>query len=544
MVRNKLLLIGLLLSSSIVTFSNVNRYVVFLHDKDTAAFEQIDPSQFLSQRALERRQRQGIALDARDYPVNETYIQEINELGIETFYESRWMNAVLIQTDEANIDALKRLTFVDNIELVARGERLNIVGTSFTEPDNSPTSFDEQINAFQNELLGVDIMHEAGFRGEGMRVAIMDGGFTNLDEIQYFQHLFQDNRVVGTYDFVENDEYVYHHDDHGTNVAACMAALAEEVYIGVAHQAEYMFFVTEDVPTETRIEEYNWLFAAEMADSAGVDVINTSLGYYDFDDASTNYAIDDLDGETAVITRAVDFAVATGMVVVVSAGNEGNNRWRRIATPADAFNVISVGAVGQNLDRASFSSFGPSADLRLKPEVVAFGRATVTLSERGRFTNVSGTSLAAPLVAGLAVGFWQANPQLSAIDVRERIVSTAHNAITPNNEIGFGIPTFTRAQNIIVFDETSENPFDADFVLYPNPTNNDEVAIRLDGALPDGSYDVSIVNENGSLLNRMSFSRESFLNPVALDISNLTAGVYFVNIQSQGRQETIRMIKL
>jgi subtilisin family serine protease len=275
---------------------------------------------------------------------------------------------------------------------------------------------DYGLSTNQVSMIGADIMHQQGFTGKGMSIAVFDSGFRNAHLLPAFRHVFTSNRILATYDFVNKEESVYEDDEHGLRVFSAMAAYVPGQIIGTAYEAEYLLFRTEDASSEFRIEEINWLLAAEYADSAGVDVINSSLGYNYFSNPGMNYSRADMDGNTALVTRAADMAAATGMLVVVSAGNEGDDPWQTVAAPADADSVLSVGAVDRDGLYATFSSRGPTADGRIKPEVVAQGRGTVLSAASGNTVSSNGTSYSSPVLAGMATGFWQAYPHLTNME--------------------------------------------------------------------------------------------------------------------------------
>ncbi|MEY4541340.1 MAG: hypothetical protein RLZZ306_3097, partial [Bacteroidota bacterium] len=352
------------------------KYLITFKDKTNSPYSVTKPLEFLSQRSVNRRQKQNITVKTRDLPVNPSYVSEINKMGAKIWFTSRWMNAALIQTSEANLQTILKLPFVKGLEVngsidspSSRGSRKV---SKFESLENE--AFNYGFSRIQNEMIGVDVMHESGFRGEGMLIGVFDSGFYKADSIRAFKHLFDEKRIVGTYDFVKKEVSVYEDDDHGTGVLSCMGAFFEGEFIGTAPKASYLLLRTEDAPSEYIIEEANWLFAAEYADSVGVDLINSSLGYTTFDDATTNHTYEQLDGNTTIAARAADWAAGVGIICVVSAGNDGNSDWKYISTPADADSIITVGSVDANRQYALSSSRGIPTDNRIKPDLVAMGR--------------------------------------------------------------------------------------------------------------------------------------------------------------------------
>ncbi|MEM9981698.1 MAG: S8 family serine peptidase, partial [Bacteroidota bacterium] len=301
----------------------------------------------------------------------------------------------------------------------------------------------------QVSMLGADEMHLSGHRGQGMVVAIFDAGFNNVDEIPAFKHLFKEQRILGTYDFVKHEESVFEDDDHGRMVLSCIAAYDRGQMIGTAPEASFYLFRTEDAYSEYRVEEYNWLVAAEKADSLGVDVINSSLGYNNFDDTSMSYRYEDMDGKTAIISQAAEFASEVGMIVVSSAGNEGGNKWKYITAPADAPSVLSVGAVTSKQKIAYFSSRGNTSDGRIKPDLVAQGQSTRVVKRDGSVGAASGTSFSAPVMCGLVTSFWGANPQLTSRQVVSYLKRAGSQSVRPDATYGYGLPSYITAQNLV-----------------------------------------------------------------------------------------------
>jgi hypothetical protein len=290
-------------------------------------------------------------------------------------------------------------------------------------------------------------MHRQGFKGKGMLVAVFDAGFENLPQLDAMRHLFVNGRILDTYNFVEDNGYVYGKGgDHGTKVLSTMAAYDPGKIIGTAPEASYLLYRTEDASSEYRIEEFNWLLAAERADSAGADVINSSLGYNNFDDKSMSYTYEQMDGNTAYVTQAADMAAAVGMLVVTSAGNEGRGKWKYITAPADADSVLTVGAVDSKGSYAEFSSKGNTPDGRTKPDVVAKGAATTVVSPGNRVTVSNGTSFSSPLMAGFATSLWQAYPKLNNMEVIDILRRSGSQAQKPDSLLGYGIPDYERAK--------------------------------------------------------------------------------------------------
>jgi len=517
--------------------AQVNQYFVFFKNKTGTPYTVASPSQFLSERSITRRQKQGISIIEEDLPVNPAYVSQVKQAGATVFFSSRWWNGVLVECDPVTISSVNALSFVSNSVLVAPGKK-NVGGRVRVTRQKKNSTADQPVNQTQLQQIGLDEMHKQGYAGEGIWVAIFDSGFQGVNLTEPFSHLFTENRVKYTFNFVSNSNNVFQLDDHGTEVLSVMAANTTGVYSGGVHKATYLLYVTEDVNSEYRVEEFNWTVAAERADSAGVDVINSSLGYYEFDDPSMDYSKSDLTGEKAVITQASRIAVEKGMVVVCSAGNEGGNSWKLITPPADAKGVIAVGSVNAQGSLSSFSSVGPTADGRIKPEVVALGSGTSVIKASGVLGFASGTSLASPLVASLAAGVLQAFPGLSAGQVHEAIIHSADQASNPDNLRGYGLPHFRAIKNYIQGNEAEEL-----LSVYPNPVSGNCIQVRLKSII-ESPIQISIFDAQGKRAEEYSNQITWLNNPLEYDLSKLQAGLYFIRIKAGSQTATLKFVKL
>ncbi len=538
MARIRRLMPALLMVVTITAAHAQNRYMVFFKDKNGSSFNKSDSLEFLSPRALQRRLNQGIRIEHKDLPVNAGYLQAIRDLGVNTFFTTRWMNGVLIQCEEASVAGVEALAFVSHVEFVAPGERLSANGRKLKAAKEKRTQTTE-VTRVQRQFIGLDAMHDLGIQGEGKLIAIFDGGFIGVDIHAPFQHLFSENRIESgnCVDFVSNGTDVFQYDNHGTQVLSVIAALKNDEFVGGAYKAAFQLYVTEDVDSEYRIEEYNWLFAAERADSAGVDLINTSLGYYDFDDASMNYTKAQLDGNTTVITRAAQMAAERGIVVVTSAGNEGALPWQTITAPADAHDVVAVANVNAQGIRAITSSTGPSADNRIKPDLAALGQNVAVISGNGNTVSVSGTSVATPSITSLIAGVWQRYPELTSKQVVELVKSTASQANSPDNQLGYGIPNF---KAIVNYQERVEQ--ESPFVVYPNPTT-DTLYIRPSDPDMYAECKVELIDIHGRPVAEKNVKFDWLNREFVGDLSGISAGLYILNIRYSTATFTFKVIK-
>ena len=419
------------------------------------------PKQFLSPRAIKRKKKMDIAITAEDLPVNPNYISELTKLipNSRIVNKSRWFNHIIIQTSDTNWKTSIVLPdFVTNIKLIYSGKNPKATNTRLFSPSKTgdiiskknakKLTFDK--SDFQIKSLNVHELHAKGFLGKNIHVAILDGGFSNVDKIEAFHHLRSENRILGTWDFASNEPEVYGDGEHGTMVLGCMAGFVENKFLGTAPLASYWLFRTEDGATETVTEEYNWISAAEFADSAGVDIINRSLGYTTFDKGIGSYSYKDMNGKTAIISRGADKAVEKGILVVNSAGNSGNDKWKYIGAPADAEKVFSIGAITKTKERARFSSFGPTSDGRIKPNVCALGYNSAVINSAGSVTEASGTSFSGPIICGAIACLMNKHRFTRPEKLMNAVQQSGSNSGKPANDLGYGIPDFLKASKILL----------------------------------------------------------------------------------------------
>lgn len=475
------------------------KYLVLLNDKNNSPFSVNSPLTYLSQKSIDRRFKQGITIKTSDLPPNPAYLSDIQQTGATVIYKSRWMNAALVEATESQKNTILSLSFVKGIEFnrPLKQVRKNTVFDKFAIENTESLNYGEA--TAQIQLLGADAMHDFGFHGEGMLIALLDDGFLNTNSSACLQHLFQNNKVVKVYDFVDNDNTVYTQGGHGTAVLSTMAGYIDNQMISPAFGVSVALFRTEDGASETPLEEANWLFGAEMADSLGVDIISSSLGYNTFNNPADNYTPAMMNGNTALSTRAADLATATGMVVVISAGNSGDDpNWQIITAPADADSVLSIGAVSRTGEYASFSSRGNTADGRIKPDVVAVGSGTALCNTSGNASTSSGTSFSAPLVAGLVAGFWQANPYLTAQEVTRCIRKSGHQFATPTIQLGYGYANFSRA-NIVAGNEfpiSAVEPSTDLVSIFVSPSNKSDINFKFANSLINNQLRISFIQQS------------------------------------------------
>ena len=550
-MRQIVLYITLLLIVSVNTASAQEavpeqKRLIYFTDKNDSPYSLQQPLQFLSQKALDRRQRQSISLKERDLPVNPAYTNGLKDKGVKVWYTSRWFNAAVVECSDAKLAELQTLPFVKssttlNKFILPEDNTLGLIQnavSSFSNEISSDSKATYGLSFHQANMLGTVALHEAGFKGAGMTIAVLDAGFPGVNTIEAFSHLFQNDKIKGTFDFVLKQENVYGAHSHGTSVLSTMAAFEPGKIIGTAYEANYLLLRTEDAATEHTIEEINWLLAAEYADSAGADVINSSLGYNIFDSPSRSYTYNQMDGNTSIVARAADLAAATGILVVTSAGNEGNSSWRYISSPADADSVLAVGAVDSLGVKAGFSSFGPSADGQIKPDVVALGQLAYVLSASGNPGKANGTSFSGPIVAGFAASLWQANPSKSNYEMIQLIRQSGSQATNPDNSIGFGIPSYNRTL-------TSLGKLPAqNKVLVTNPVRDKPIILILGQDWLVRPLEVQVWDATGKMLLRQQIKQPAVEQKLSIEPLSLKKGLYVCRVTNGSNTTTVRFIKL
>ena len=512
---------------------------VYFTDKPEAEFYLANPLEMLSQKAMERREAQGVALDEKDVPIHQEYVTQIsNTPGITVMAKSKWLNCVHVRGTYEAINALTGLNFVASIDFA--NKLLNFEGRGATAqitPVNkvldTEVNFDYGTSANQIEMLNGHILHEQGYTGEGIIIAVIDAGFPGVDTAQPFQRLFDNGLILGGYDFVADSENIYTANHHGTLVLSTMGGYAEGQLVGTAPDAFYYLFRTEDATSENPVEESYWVEAAEMADSLGVDIINTSLGYFDYDNPGYNYTYEDIDGNTAFITRGANVAFTRGMLCVTSAGNSGNSAHPYVGVPADAFNTLSVGAVNAEEEYTPFSSIGPTFDMRVKPDVMAQGVSSVISNINGEITAANGTSFSGPITAGLVACLWQALPDKTNAEILQIIKESADRYTNPNEQYGYGIPDFALALENALGLNTNKKQ---DFILYPNPV---AATLTISHQQPYNDAHVILYNSLGQIVQKAVLSQDA----LSFSVEGLSKGFYTYTITSGNKTQTGKLVK-
>lgn len=523
-----------------------DRYAVHYKYKPQTLFSLNDPSAFLSDAAIERRDRHRVSLDSLDLPVATKYIEALDSIVHSFLYHSNWLNASLIVATAEQVSSLSQFEFIEKIVFVAP----NFYPQSRIDPQLIPEKFgkiealeDQRIEnqpafAFQNEVLGIPEMHELGFKGKGVTVAVFDAGFPSVNTIPSLSHIISNGQLIGTKDFVQPwITNVFDKHQHGSNVLSLIASNDPDLLLAGAPEANYILCITEDVFSEFRIEEYNWVKAAEYADSLGVDIINSSLGYWDFDDPSMDYSIEDLNGATSVITKGATIAAEKGILVVTSAGNYGSRGPSSITMPADANGILAIGSVNQDLTRSNFSSQGPTSDGRIKPDLTTFGNQVFVMRPNGIVNRGSGTSFSAPQITALAAGLWQAQPDWTKDELIEYLIKSATQADNPDNNLGHGIPDFRKA---FLGEVLSVESRVLSRKIFPNPITGDVLFIEFDDFL---QAQFTLIDPQGRMVSSTVLTRDDQKRPFTVQIPGHLKGFFIVQLLAGREVYRTKLIK-
>ncbi|MFC0605174.1 S8 family serine peptidase [Winogradskyella pulchriflava] len=510
---------------------------VYLTDKPNEATALANPISILTQKAIDRKQNHGVAIDARDVPVHEPYIANLKtQTGITVLAKSKWFNAVHVRGTETDINALSALAYVDSIDFANN----NLDAPSRASVVNNKTKIEDQLVDFtygdtqnQVEMINADNLHLLDYTGENITIAVLDSGFPNVNTMAAFQRLRTNGDLLDGYDFVTRNADVYANtaSSHGTRVLSTMAAFIQDEFVGTAPDASYYLFITEDATSENPVEESYWVEAAERADSLGVDIINTSLGYRVFDNPNYDYTPADMNGQVAYITKGASIAAEKGILIVVSAGNSGATAWQTVGAPADSPDVLTVGGVDDNGDYVSFSSQGGAAQVGYqKPDVVARGGLAYVVDEDNNINQNNGTSLSAPILCGGIASLWEAIPDTTPTEVMDLVRQSASQYTTPDDLLGYGIPDLDLARSLGLGEEQIDS-----FNFYPNP-----VTTQLNFSLISNiDYTITLNNQLGQEVLRTKLNATHN----AINVEGLSTGLYVMQVSSESTTKTFKLIK-
>ena len=536
----------LLLFLAVVTFAQAqiatNIYWVQFTDKNNSPYSVDNPEAYLSPRALQRRANQGIAIDEFDIPVNPQYLQAVADCGAQLLNPSKWLNGVSVYlTDPSVKEAIEALEFVDairncpnNPEAQAWKEQWMHQEMTFSNPVRATYGFYGG-GETQVTQINANVLHDSGFMGEGVVVAVLDGGFWGADTHPCFDNMREEGRLLGTKEFVYGQTSVYSQSAHGCSCLSTMAAYVPNTFVGTAPKASYYLIHTEDGDSENIVEEYNWVSGAEYADSLGVDLCTTSLGYVGFDMPEWDHPVSHFDGKTAPMSIGAEIAVSRGMICLNAAGNDGSG-YCTLGIPSDAEHVLTIGAVDGYGDRAYFSSVGPTADGRIKPDVMAMGQDTY-VAGYGQYYNGSGTSFATPVMAGAVTCLRQSNPYATVQEICDAIRATGNRVNNPDSEYGYGIPDFSAALEMLHVEDNDGNAVANLISVFPNPSQG-SVRVTLNTGAKAW---ITVYDFMGRQIFQYDFNG---LNHTSLEnqFNTLNSGIYFINANSEMGRQTIKLV--
>lgn len=545
----KLAFLLLVLAVSVIAEAQIatDIYWVQFTDKNNSPYSIDNPEAYLSSRALQRRANLGIAIDEYDIPVNPQYLQAVAECGVQLLNPSKWLNGVSVYaTNAAAIDAVNALPFVSAVRNCPNDPKAQEMKERWLANEMKPVAASRAMYGYyggaedQVKQLKVNVLHDQGFDGAGVVVAVLDGGFYGTDDHPCFDNMRAEGRFLGVREFVYGVSTVYSQSTHGTSCLSTMAAYVPNTMVGTAPKASYYIIHTEDGGSENIVEEYNWVSGAEYADSLGVDVCSTSLGYNGFDMSQWDHPFAHFDGHTAPMTIGAEIAASRGMICINAAGNNGGGTCT-LGIPGDAEHILTIGAVNSSGNRADFSSVGPTYDGRIKPDVMALGEGSYVASGYsawdGEYYNGSGTSFATPILAGAVACLRQARPYASVQAICDAIRQCSDRVDNPDSYYGYGIPDFSQAMELLSVNEPMGNTPAHVISVFPNPSNG-EVHVALNAV---HKADLTVYDITGRQLFAYSFNG---LNHTTLEnfLNTLGAGVYFINAVSEAGNETLKLV--
>ncbi|HOW26604.1 MAG TPA: S8 family serine peptidase [Bacteroidales bacterium] len=544
-MKNRIiLLVAMLVSLSVFAQEAPLIYKVTFRDKHQSDFSVNRPEEFLSRRALERRQRYDVPVTDDDLPISPSYIRSLENSGARILARSRWLNMVIVELESnQDSDQISRMQFVERMEEASTITAIKKNGKPFfmveqtdipffkPSPKNTSTavSFDYGPSLNQVDMINGLPLHHDGYTGKGIIIAVLDAGFRAADTMAVFDSLWMQNRMLGTKDFVNPGGDIFEPSihAHGTMVLSIMAGNLPGQLVGTAPDAGYYLIRTEDGTAEYKLEEYYWMMGAEYADSLGADIINSSLGYTEFDDPADNHTYQDMDGNTTPVTIGADKAAERGILVCNSAGNSGNSPWKYIGAPADGDSVLSVGAVDPLGRWATFSSLGPSSDGRTKPDIAAQGQQTIIATPWGGVTAGNGTSFSSPVIAGMTACLWQAKRSFTNMQIISAIMKSSRQYNTPDDTLGYGIPDYSLAKSLLDTTDVEMGTLQ----IYPNPFSQ---SIEFWINLPDHQkVKVFIFDITGKQIFFREIELFKGISQVTLENPVRVSGLYILKVQTQ-----------
>jgi len=530
------------------------KFAVYFADKSPVGYPYSlsTPTDFLSQRSIDRRTKYSIPLTTTDLPIAPSYTAGVLGISdsIKFYNKSNWLNCIVVGTNDSTLaDSINQLSYVTQVKWIYKGVKPQ-TASDFPGTFGPPVTLtgagygiDYGLADTQSTMMSLDYLHRKNYHGAGIVIAILDAGFTNVAGITAFDHLRDSSRILGTWDFVVNEESVTGDASHGMHVLSCMGGYIPGQFMGTAPQASYWLLKTEDGGAETISEEYNWIAGAEFADSVGADMINSSLGYTTFDFPSMDHTYADMNGNTCIGSIGADLAASKGILVCNSVGNSGGNGWNYLGAPSDADSILAVGAVKSNRANASFSSFGPSADGRIKPDVSSMGQASWIVGLIGIPQTGNGTSFSSPILCGAVACLWQKHPNKTNLEIMDAVRRSSHVYSVPTDQYGYGIPNFGVADKLLQSVDFTNYFTDQSIVVYPNPVTSMQISFDMYSNISEDMI-VSISDTEGkTVYTEVIRTYEKSLNTYVLGFNKeLARGTYILSIYTGRKNFMVKFI--
>lgn len=520
-IKTFILLFGILL---LTKQSFAAQYIVSFKSKGMSFHES---SYYLSQNSINKKNKRKIVFDELDLPVNEDYINSIKSLNIQILAKSKWLNCVLIDAEINQLEQLRNLNFIQNIKPTYQSKSILAETKQVLPP--------QAASYWQSKMLKLDELHNNGYNGKGITIAVFDNGFSNVDKNAAFSHIFKNKQLLASRNFVSPSLGVFRtgsDGEHGARVFSIIAAIYPPQMIGTAYGANFILAATEDMGREGVMEEFNWLNAAEWADSIGVDIISSSLGYATGFTYGEDYKYEQLDGKTSIVAQAASIAARKGILVVNSAGNEGDSRWKHFISPADADSILAVGAVDRYEKYSSYSSQGPRIDGLIRPDISAMGTQALTIMTDGSLKTGNGTSFACPMISGMSACIWQANENAKNMELISSIKKHGSLAEFPNNYVGWGIPNAIKTLEEISGKQILILPKHQNRLsIIPNPVFEDFKVVYMN-YYDLRTFQLNIYSSDGAVLQKIDFGMENGYNEFSFNSKTLglKPGLYYLRL--------------
>jgi serine protease AprX len=541
---NRTALISIILFFSVRLQAQVapHTYWIQFTNKDHNTYSLSRPLDFLSQRSLDRRTRQGLTLSESDLPVSRPYLDSLRKIGGKVLFTSRWQNTATVYSADTNFlsNAFKISIVKAGIKVYKTDIKVHAMAQTMLSALDTYNSDDYGASFGQIHIHNGELMHNSGFRGQNMVIGILDAGFYNVDKLSAFKAMRDRKGILGVHDFLRGDDSVFNKDTHGMIVLSVICGNIRGKLIGTAPEADFYLFRTENAATEYEVEEATWVAGMERADSVGADVINSSLGYTTFDDPKMNHSYTDMDGHTTIISKEASLAASKGIILANSAGNLGTRAFHYVSAPADAENILTVGAIGKDRKLANYTSRGPTYDGRIKPDVSAIGYQTISATTvDGEVAGVNGTSLSSPVIAGLVTCLWQEFPHKSSYEIIDAVKRSSDRYANPNDSFGYGIPDFSIARQILRIDDKA-----TDFMgdIYPNPFQ-DNFTLNFYTAHAQQA-EIFLVNMIGQVVwtKKVQTQEKNFTKVNVNDMPH-ASGIYLICIKTKDVSLVAKLVK-